>query len=301
VDLGARAREDRIRAGVVDPSRSVGLAEGTWASVCDLVITRRNDRRLIAGKAGWVRNGDRWTVLAVHDDGSVAVRRAGHQRGAAVVLPAAYVAERLDLGYAVTSHRAQGLAVDTAHVIAGAATARENLYVALTRGREANHVYVATDSEPVEVDTFRPERVTGAEALSRALRTSGAELSAHQAERVEEEHWDSLAQWAAEYRTIAAAAKPSLSEMVVATRISGQGFRQSQRLIVGLIPEPSWPVPGDLRDGLTDLKNRIENRSQQRLAEAFRADGPWLAALGPVPTEDRARRRWHAAALTVAA
>jgi ATP-dependent exoDNAse (exonuclease V) alpha subunit len=138
--LNARAREDRIRTGVVDPGRSIGLAEGTSASVGDLVITRRNDRRLTAGKTGWVRNGDRWTVTAIHDDGSVAARRAGYTRGATVVLPTAYAAERLDLGYAVTGHGAQGVTVETAHVIATSRTARENLYVALTRGREANRL-----------------------------------------------------------------------------------------------------------------------------------------------------------------
>jgi ATP-dependent exoDNAse (exonuclease V) alpha subunit len=75
--LNARAREDRIQAGVVDPGRGVALAEGTSASVGDLVITRHNDRRLIAGKTGRVRNGDGWTVTAIHADGSVEVRRAG--------------------------------------------------------------------------------------------------------------------------------------------------------------------------------------------------------------------------------
>jgi ATP-dependent exoDNAse (exonuclease V) alpha subunit len=130
--LNSRAREDRIQAGAVDSGRSVGLAEDTQALAGDLVTTRPGDRRLIAGKTGWVRNGDRWTVLAVHDDGSVAVQRAGHRRGATVALPAEYVAERLNLGYAVTAYRAQGVTVDTAHVIVTGQTARENLYAALT-------------------------------------------------------------------------------------------------------------------------------------------------------------------------
>ncbi|MDR1188884.1 MAG: hypothetical protein LBK95_15795 [Bifidobacteriaceae bacterium] len=185
--LNARAREDHIQAGLVDPGRSVGLAAGTSASVGDLVITRRNDRRLTAGQTGWMRNGDRWTVTAINSDGSVAVRRAGHSRGATVVLPSAYAAERLDLGYAVTGHGAQGVAVETAHVIATGRTAREGLYVGLTRGREANHVYVVTDTDQADADTLRPERATAAEVLARAVQTSGAESSAHQAQRTEEE------------------------------------------------------------------------------------------------------------------
>jgi len=44
---------------------------------------------------------------------------------------------------AVTAHRAQGLTVDTAHVVAAQTTTRENLYVAMTRGRESNIANVA--------------------------------------------------------------------------------------------------------------------------------------------------------------
>jgi hypothetical protein len=50
-----------------------------------------------------------------------------------------------DLGYAVTAFRAQGVTVDSAHTVVTPTTTRENLYVAMTRGREANLAYVATD------------------------------------------------------------------------------------------------------------------------------------------------------------
>ena len=63
-----------------------------------MVITRRNDRRLVAGRTGWVRNGDRWTVVKIHGDGAVTIRRAGQFNKATVTLPASYVAEHLDLG-----------------------------------------------------------------------------------------------------------------------------------------------------------------------------------------------------------
>ncbi|HAQ9631223.1 TPA: ATP-binding domain-containing protein, partial [Enterococcus faecium] len=55
-----------------------------------------------------------------------------------------------ELGYASTIHRAQGMTADTAHVLADAATSRELAYVGLTRGREANHLYVETgEAQPV--------------------------------------------------------------------------------------------------------------------------------------------------------
>jgi hypothetical protein len=74
--LNARARADRIAEGSVDPNRTVKLTEGNLASVGDLVITRRNERRLNAGDTGWVRNGDRWTITAIHDDGTVTAAKA---------------------------------------------------------------------------------------------------------------------------------------------------------------------------------------------------------------------------------
>lgn len=95
--LNVRARADLILAGIVDATREVALDGGTTASVGDTVITRRNDRRLRAGRS-CVRNGDRWNVTDVRTDGSLTIRRAGQRQGASVVLPASYVAERVDLG-----------------------------------------------------------------------------------------------------------------------------------------------------------------------------------------------------------
>ena len=118
-----RARADRIVANPVGDIE-VNLADGTQASEGDLVITRHNDRRLHTLRGGWVRNGDRWTVTRVHKDGSMQVQRLGVDFGGTVTLPAAYVAEHVDLGYAVTAHRAQGMTVDTSHVVVTGSTTR---------------------------------------------------------------------------------------------------------------------------------------------------------------------------------
>ncbi len=95
--LNQRARTDLILDGTVSALREVELHDGTHAAAGDTVITRRNDRRLRAGRS-WVRNGDRWTVTEVRDDGSVTLRRAGRKWGGSVVLPADYAAEHVDLG-----------------------------------------------------------------------------------------------------------------------------------------------------------------------------------------------------------
>jgi len=205
--LNQRARADLILDGTVNALREVELHDDSRAAAGDVIITRRNDRRLRAGR-GWVRNGDRWTVTDVRDDGSLTVRRAG-SRGV-VMLPAGYVAEHLDLGYAVTAHRAQGITTDTAHVLADPSTTRENLYVAMTRGRNANRVYVATDRPDDSHNGPHPADnpdATARSVLYGVLQHVGAEFSAHEMITAEHEQWGSVAQLAAEYETIAQAAQ----------------------------------------------------------------------------------------------
>nr|WP_205629595.1 MobF family relaxase [Jiangella muralis] len=206
--LNIRARLDRIVAGQVIGTWPVRLHDDTEASKGDVIVTRLNERRLTTGH-GWVRNGDRWIVTATDRDGSLTVRQAGRRFGARVVLPAWYVADHVDLGYAVTTHQAQGLTVDTAHALVESSTTRENLYVAMTRGRDANIAYVVTDKADLE-DHRRPpddQDVTGRSVLYGVLRHVGAELSAHETLEVEQERWSSIAQLAAEYETLAAAAQ----------------------------------------------------------------------------------------------
>lgn len=207
VDLNARARSERLAAGKIPAGPEVPLIDGTRASVGDWVITRKNDRRLRTLRSGWVRNGDRWTVTDVRDDGSLVVRRQGKKYGGAVVLPAGYVTEHVGLGYAITSHRAQGLTVDTAHVVVFDNTTRENLYVAMTRGREHNHAYVIVDRADDNHRAPDGDDATAKSVLIGVLANSGAELSAHQRIKTEQDAWVSIAQLAAEYETIASAAQ----------------------------------------------------------------------------------------------
>lgn len=82
------------------------------ATVGDRVVTRHNDRRLRTTD-GFVRNGALWDVTATAPDGSLTVRPADHpdRPGAAVRLPAGYVREHVELGYATTTARSQGRTV----------------------------------------------------------------------------------------------------------------------------------------------------------------------------------------------
>ncbi|MBF9336195.1 relaxase domain-containing protein [Microbacterium lacticum] len=201
--LNTRARTDRIVAGQVALD-GVRLHDGNEASRGDLVITRKNERRLTLGRS-WVKNGDRWEVTRANDDGSLTLRRAHSKWRTTITLPAAYVSENVELAYAVTAHRAQGSTVDTAHAIVHSPEmTRESLYVAMTRGRESNRVYVATDEHHLEEHQHRGDLAMMARSiLYGILQHPGAELSAHETTSAEQDVWRSLAQLAAEYDTIA--------------------------------------------------------------------------------------------------
>lgn len=205
--LNKRARAERIVERATEASTEANLSDGTQASAGDLIITRSNDRRLRTLRGGWVRNGDRWRVTHVGKDGSMRVERQKGAVGGAVTLPATYVAEHVDLGYAVTAHRAQGITVDTAHVVVSGATTRENFYVSMTRGRESNIAYVALDKPDEGHAPPEPDEVAARTVLFGVLRHSGAELSAHQMIESEQERWSSIAQISAEYETISAVAQ----------------------------------------------------------------------------------------------
>ena len=207
--LNQRARADLILDGVLQPSNEIHLNDGSLAGVGDTIITRRNDRRMRSGSS-WVRNGDRWKITKVRDDGSITIRPAARTFGGAVVLPAAYVSDFVDLGYAVTAHRARGITTDTAHTVATAQSTRENFYVAMTRGREANHAYVAVDQPDGIHEQAHPSEnpdATTRSVLYGVLQHVGAELSAHETISAEQERWGSIAQLAAEYEAIAQAAQ----------------------------------------------------------------------------------------------
>ncbi|MGO1316797.1 MAG: MobF family relaxase [Cellulomonadaceae bacterium] len=202
-ELNTRARTDRILAGDVALD-GIRLHDGNEASRGDLIITRQNDRRLALGR-GWVKNGDRWTVTRANDDGSLTVRRAHSKWRTTITLPVAYVSKHVELGYAITAHRAQGSTVDTAHAIVHSPEmTRESLYVAMTRGRESNRAYIATDQHHLEEHQHRDDlQMTARGILYGILQHVGAEQSAHETIMIEQNMWESLAQLAAEYDTIA--------------------------------------------------------------------------------------------------
>jgi ATP-dependent exoDNAse (exonuclease V) alpha subunit len=172
--LSERARAERLLHEGAADGHEVRLGDGSRASVGDVVITRRNDRTLRTTGNGWVKNGDRWRIADIRHDGSLVVRRLDGRRPVRTVLPVEYVGEHLDLGYAITAHRAQGVTVDTAHVVVTASTTRENLYVSMTRGRDANIAYVALDQPDDSHSTPEPDDVSARTVLFGVIRPARA-------------------------------------------------------------------------------------------------------------------------------
>lgn len=172
-ELNLRAQADRGPAGPSAP-----LLDGCAAHVGNVVITRRNDRRLGVSGTDWVKNGDRWTVEAVRADGGLAVRHLASRLHA--TLPADYVAAHVELGYASTVHTAQGITTDVVHGIVTGTEDRQLLYTMLTRGRAENHAHIVliadeTHTLPSPTDD---RALTATEMLEGILARDGAAVSA---------------------------------------------------------------------------------------------------------------------------
>ncbi len=118
----------------------------------DLVVARRNRRQIGAGRAGeWLTNRDVLRVVAVSGAG-VMVRRltgrdpeTGEPRWTRPFgVPKTYLFSHCDLAYATTPHAVQGRTAGTAHVLVDGLGDRQGLYVAMSRGWDANYAYCVT-------------------------------------------------------------------------------------------------------------------------------------------------------------
>lgn len=314
--LNRRARAELILNGVVEAGAEAPLWDESAASVGDVVITRKNDRRLRSGR-DWVRNGARWKVVAVRRDGSLRVQNTDRTDARPLTLPAQYVAENVDLGYAVTAYRAQGITTDTAHAVVDPGTTRENLYVAMTRGRVSNTAYVVVSRTDNNHSARHPGERLDASArdiLAGVLGHVGAELSAHETIAAEQENWGSIAQLAAEYDTIAASAQRprwmhliqacglpgELAEAVIASDAFGAltaGLRRAEALghhVETLVPR-IVAARGfeDAQDAAAVLHERLERILAQRSSGSSRGSGQRLiaglipAAMGEMDAEMR--------------
>jgi conjugative relaxase-like TrwC/TraI family protein len=234
-ELNARARMHRL--GQSAAGSEVCLADGNRASIGDVIITRRNDRRLRLTATDWVKNGDRWTVAQIGKNGDLAVRHNRSHR--TVRLPADYVQTSTGLGYATTIHTAQGVTADTMHGLVTGQESRQQLYTMLTRGRHANHLYlqVVGDGDPhtlIRPDTISPRTPT--ETLQQILARDEAPVSASTLLRELNSPAARLFQAVQRYTDgLHVAAEQLLGPRTVAE------LDQADQYIPGLTNEPAWP------------------------------------------------------------
>ncbi len=218
-ELNQRARADRVATGDVQPD-GPQTSTGVVIGVGDLVITRQNNRRLAAG-SGWVKNGDQWVVTATNTDGTMTVRRSARTQTTPgqIILPAEYVRDHVDLGYATTAHGAQGRTVDTAHAFVTVTTRREVLYVAATRGRDSNMLYVDICYDPDTETAHGPVSLQDAgDVLRQVLTAPGADVSATETIATEWAEQNSLTRLWADYQTLAATALHHRYDDLITTR-----------------------------------------------------------------------------------
>lgn len=148
--LNQLAQQSRIVAGELDTTTPSHKTRGTLMFEGDEVVTRRNHRQLRTDRDLMVKNRDHWTITNIHQDGAITVTGTT----GTVTLPADYVTQHLELGYAQTSHASQGRTVDTALLLVDSPTDSRGIYTPLTRGRHGNHAYVVTDTNQTALSTL---------------------------------------------------------------------------------------------------------------------------------------------------
>jgi DNA primase catalytic core len=235
-ELNARA-QTHLRDGN-DPARSVSLSDGSRASVGDVIITRHNDRRLRTSGTDWVRNGDRWTITGIATDGTLrAVHQTNRQQ---VILPASYVAESVELGYACTIHGAQGVTADILHGIATGTETRQQLYTMLTRGRHANHVHLEVVGDGDVHSLIRPDAIippTATDLLERILAHDEDNTSATTTARTLADPASRLADAVARYSDALGYAAEQIAGLDLTRRLE----QIAGDLVEGLTDAPAWP------------------------------------------------------------
>ncbi|MGV7918617.1 MobF family relaxase [Mycobacterium kansasii] len=251
-ELNQRARLDRLQAQAAAPEhvssadlREAALSDGLRASVGDTVATRRNKRSLrIGGGRDFVRNGYRWRVDKVARDGALRVSRldTGHKAN----LPAWYVRSYVTLGYASTIDASQGMTIGnktttgTCYVVGADSLTRQQLYTALSRATDENHIFVCT----AETDAHRiltPKAThpnTAIDTLERILAHDGSQVSATTEQRNAEDPFLRLGHAARAYvHAIGALAEHRLGPAAMAAIDAG-----ADQVYPNLTSMPAWPT-----------------------------------------------------------
>ncbi|WP_063000597.1 MobF family relaxase [Nocardia jinanensis] len=238
--LNALARTERLTRTGEPAGPEVQLGDGLAASAGDIITTRRNHYGLWFSRTDHVRNGYRWQVRTVHDDGRITAAHLGS--GKLVTLPADYVAEHVDLGYATTIDTAQGLTVDTCHGVLTGQESRAQLYVLATRARAGSHLYLATADTGDDLGNTHTWRnlhpPTALDMLTEILAREGTQTSATTTEREANDPHRQLAHEVDAYLD----ALGVTAEAILGETHRAEITEAAERLVPGITDEEAWPV-----------------------------------------------------------
>ena len=280
------------------------VADGRTFQTGDVVVALRNNRRL------GLTNGTRGTITAA-DPGARTVTITTDDHRSILVATSYLDAGRLDHGYAITCHKAQGATTTRAFVLGSDTATREWGYVALSRARDSTRLYVvATPDTPFDDVTHAtgPIRPDPLGELVDALRRSDAQVLAL------DTSGGTLADIATRQRDLGRQLRDHVGHVDPAHLHQLQSHRDS--LIASDQPVPDrldWLI-GRLaasQQRLDDLAADPRLADYAALTEALdttRAHARTAARtcaddygdlLGPLPDTPTERQRWTAAATTL--
>ena len=173
--VNAAVQQRRAMAGQLS-SRSVqGMVAGEVIREGDTVMCRKND-----GRVG-VANRQLFTVRTIHADGGMTL---DGDDGACDVT-ADYIRESMQLGYASTTYGAQGITSDRAIYWATPGADGADLYVAVTRGKTSNKVFMTATGkddarETLELIIGRAKGDGGLDKARQELREQLEQIGAEQ-------------------------------------------------------------------------------------------------------------------------
>ena len=294
-----RALNDRARALLKEHNELRGtplVIAGREFLIGDLVVARRNDRRLrpTPSTGGeFVKNGSAGIVVEVHcrqRELTVEFEREGRVR-----LPERYLAAgHLEHGYARTTYGVQGATHATARYHPTDLSGFEEGYVALTRGRDENRVYLVDGSISTGGDDEAhhrpdPERFDLDDLTAGLQRRRTGSMAADAADRLPDVHAlaasKSLAHLAEVRRRLEARLADAPGDVTAAIGHAAQLIDKlrARRSAIRL-----GPGAGEAREGQLD---RAVERAELRLHRAEqqqRERQRWLDEHGDVVDEYRA-------------
>ena len=265
-ELNQRARNRIAEVGLLEGQAL--RAYGREFQSGDRVVCLKNRSRL------GVLNGDLATITGIDTERRTVTIQLD-RNSQPVTVPHWYLDDgNLDWGYALTGHKAQGATAQRAHTVAGDGVDREWIYVTMSRGREANTIYLTdSDISQEECEHLAHQHPDRLPALIAALARTATEPAAHDTGRGPKTLTDEQLQ-------------RRLAEMKDDLAASGAGERLPQ----------ATDVPKEPLIEYLNLELEIRDRHRDRLATIAYQPPDWVTnTLGERPADPGRRAAWDVA------